>query len=470
MLRLCFLLLFQFIDAPLNLAKFYEKELKLFGIDLPSPSAELSERDWVLLLTGAQVIKLKSGETLMTPGEQFSWLYYVQEGTIRLQRPAGASFDNVLTITSGKPFGETSLISENICPFLVSAGPNGATVAAISPAFLFQVAESHPELGRRLSLLLARKLAKSMSDAQTPAKKLAKRAPSMLQFRQEAPEELKRTEKIVERFDLERSEVYVRESPAILCSKQKLHGSLCLTKNFVLFFAQVFGFKKKKTIPIRSISEIQCADEKLEVTMIRGNGKKSITFRFEPAHYVEMKPLLSSIHQATLGFPSSPRTVPTSSRNERSGLKSVGHQLHMSREDWNLLLQGDHAFVRYAPSETVVKMGQEYACLYQIASGSCRIEREDRKGSEIIGWLKPGQCFGEISFLIGGSATASVIAEEETCIYVLDTVFLSILFHSDPLLAARLYFYLAEQLGERLLRSEPRSVSPAPRSTRSDLN
>lgn len=450
----------------------YQKELRTFGIDLPSPSAELSERDWVLLLTGAQKHTLKSNEVLISPGESYCWFYYIEAGTILVQRPGSTSSanDTILSLGSGKSFGELSLIAEKVaavCPYCILAGADGATLAVVSPSFLFQVAESHPELGRRLSLLLARKLAKSLTLREAPLKKLAKRMPSVLQFRQEPPEEVRRAEKLSERFDLERTDVYIRECPAVLASKQKFHGTLCLTRSFVLFFAQVFGFKKKKSVPIRSIQEIVCNDDKNEIA-ISSTGRSALTFRLDPAHYAEMKPLMSSLHEVTVGNHSNPNLLGSSS-SERAGGRSgllLSNHLHMSREDWNLLLQGESALVKYNAGDTVVKMGLEYACLYQVASGSCRIEQEEKRGSkvtavDVIGWLKPGEVFGEISFLMGGSATASVIAEEETMIYVLDTVFLSILFHSDPLLAARLYFYVSEQLGQRLLRTETRDRSPA---------
>eukprot|EP01122_Echinamoeba_exundans_P012030 TRINITY_DN494_c0_g2_i1.p1 TRINITY_DN494_c0_g2~~TRINITY_DN494_c0_g2_i1.p1 ORF type:complete len:820 (-),score=147.31 TRINITY_DN494_c0_g2_i1:472-2931(-) len=466
-----------FEEAPVELAKVYAKELKEYGIDLPSPSAELSERDWVLLLTGAQTLTLKPNEILMSPGESYEWFYYVKTGMIHIQRPTTSGKETIISLAPGKSFGELALIADKlaaVCPYCIAAGPEGATLATVSPAFLFQVGEAHPELGRRLSLLLARKLAKNLTMKEQPMKKLSKRAPSVLQFRQEAPEEVRRTEKLVERFDLDKTEVYIRECPAVLISKQKFHGTLGLTRNFVLFFAQVFGFKKKKIIPIRSIQELVYNDEKFEVAITSSALKKTLSFRIDQTHFVEMKPLLASLHQVTVGSQTSP-SVAHLSPGMRSAFRTPStHQLHMSREDWNLLLQGDGALVRYNAGDVVVKMGQEYACMYQLASGSCRIEQEERKGSKVVGtdvlgWLKPGEIFGDISFLIGGSATASVIAEEETSIYVLDTVFLSILFHSDPLLAARLYFYLSEQIGHRLLRNSDnaRDKSPA-RMSRSD--
>jgi CRP-like cAMP-binding protein len=411
----------------------------------------------------------------MSPGESYQWFYYVQTGMIHIQRPTNSGKETIISLAPGKSFGELALIADKlaaVCPYCIVAGAEGATVATISSSFLFQVGESHPELGRRLSLLLARKLAKSLTMKEQPMKKLSRRAPSVLQFRQEAPEEVRRTEKLVERFDLDKTEVYIRECPAVLISKQKFHGTLGLTRNFVLFFAQVFGFKKKKIIPIRSIQELVYNDEKFEVSIASSTSKKPISFRIDQTHFSEMKPLLASLHQVTVGSQTSP-SVAHLSPGDRAFRSASTHQLHMSREDWNLLLQGDSTLVRYNAGDTVVKMGQEYACMYQLASGSCRIEQEERKGSKVVsidvlGWLKPGEIFGEISFLIGGSATASVIAEEETSIYVLDTVFLSILFHSDPLLAARLYFYLSEQIGQRLLRnSDSRDKSPA-RMSRSD--
>jgi len=59
--------------------------------------------------------------------------------------------------------------------------------------------------------------------------------------------------------------------------------------------------------------------------------------------------------------------------------------------------------------------------------------------------------FGEISFL-RGTATATVIANDDIDIYVIEAEYLKRLFHKNDRLAARFFKYLAIVL-ERRLRS-----------------
>jgi CRP-like cAMP-binding protein len=60
-----------------------------------------------------------------------------------------------------------------------------------------------------------------------------------------------------------------------------------------------------------------------------------------------------------------------------------------------------------------------------------------------------GECFGEISYLLGVEATASVIAEEDTDLYILDTSYLSSEFDKDGALAARFFICICRLLSAR---------------------
>jgi hypothetical protein len=64
----------------------------------------------------------------------------------------------------------------------------------------------------------------------------------------------------------------------------------------------------------------------------------------------------------------------------------------------------------------------------------------------------------EISFLLSGGATATILADSPTCdIYILEGYFLSILFTVRPELAGRFYKYLAVSLQKRLREREESS-------------
>jgi len=58
--------------------------------------------------------------------------------------------------------------------------------------------------------------------------------------------------------------------------------------------------------------------------------------------------------------------------------------------------------------------------------------------------MNTGALFGEMSFLEGGAATASVIADEDAVdMYIIEGYFINIVFVKYPDLAGRFYCYIA---------------------------
>jgi CRP-like cAMP-binding protein len=56
----------------------------------------------------------------------------------------------------------------------------------------------------------------------------------------------------------------------------------------------------------------------------------------------------------------------------------------------------------------VIKEGEVHNRIFQIARGSCRIEKNQKdKDPIVLGRMENNEPFGEISFLQGGAATAS---------------------------------------------------------------
>jgi hypothetical protein len=79
----------------------------------------------------------------------------------------------------------------------------------------------------------------------------------------------------------------------------------------------------------------------------------------------------------------------------------------LTKEDWDLVLKGAKTEV-YSKGETVICEGQQYQRLYHIGRGSCLIKRDNK----ILRRLEQGEMFGEISFLEGGGASATIEAGE----------------------------------------------------------
>jgi len=120
--------------------------------------------------------------------------------------------------------------------------------------------------------------------------------------------------------------------------------------------------------------------------------------------------------------------------------------VELTNEDWDLLLQGAK-LKTFSKDEAIVVEGDSFQRIYQIVEGCCRIEI----GGKVVGFMVTEDTFGEISFLLSGGATASVIADSETVdVYIMEGYFINILFGRKQELAGRFYKYLAHELQRRV--------------------
>eukprot|EP01103_Thecamoeba_quadrilineata_P017674 TRINITY_DN6378_c0_g1_i1.p1 TRINITY_DN6378_c0_g1~~TRINITY_DN6378_c0_g1_i1.p1 ORF type:complete len:322 (+),score=53.20 TRINITY_DN6378_c0_g1_i1:3-968(+) len=159
-------------------------------------------------------------------------------------------------------------------------------------------------------------------------------------------------------------------------------------------------------------------------------------------------------------------------------------QFNLSKEEWDIILKGAKCFT-YAKGQVVIREGTAYQRLYHIAYGRCRVVKRTvagAGGSTLIpasesttsstdgpvgpfnqtldtelelGKMDAGEVFGEINYLHGGVATATVIANEEnTTVYVIDGSFMNMLFERKPGLVGRFFYYIARLLARRIKARE----------------
>ena len=104
-------------------------------------------------------------------------------------------------------------------------------------------------------------------------------------------------------------------------------------------------------------------------------------------------------------------------------------------------------------NDVIVAEGSHFQRIWQIDSGTCRIEKNT--SPKPLGKMEAEETFGEISFLLSGGASASVIADSDvvTC-HVIEGYFINILFHMKPMLAGRFYKYLAKTIQRTFRKRE----------------
>jgi predicted GNAT family N-acyltransferase len=113
------------------------------------------------------------------------------------------------------------------------------------------------------------------------------------------------------------------------------------------------------------------------------------------------------------------------------------------------LLQRFCSLKRFEPGEVLREKGQHYKEMYLITGGRVAVNLEAGSKSDNV-LLSNGAPVGEISFLRGCPATATVVARTPTEAIVIDDIALARLELEQPALAAQLLRHLAETAEERI--------------------
>lgn len=136
----------------------------------------------------------------------------------------------------------------------------------------------------------------------------------------------------------------------------------------------------------------------------------------------------------------------------------------LSSKDWDILLSGGDgtstkeslsSLMTFSEGDAIIEEGKSYMMVCHIASGSCRIEKNlpDSDMSVVLGTMTEGEVFGEINFLTGFLASASVIAESRVDMYVIGPTVRDV-FASNPHVVIRFYHYLCTSLAKRIVQRE----------------
>jgi CRP-like cAMP-binding protein len=113
---------------------------------------------------------------------------------------------------------------------------------------------------------------------------------------------------------------------------------------------------------------------------------------------------------------------------------------------------------KYGPGDVIVEDGAPVSALYVVDSGTVSVQKMHLGIGISLAELGPGALLGEVSFLDGSPASASVVARTDAIVRVIEGV--DELIASNPALAAGVYRSLAVLLAGRLrYGNEDRVVS-----------
>jgi CRP-like cAMP-binding protein len=119
---------------------------------------------------------------------------------------------------------------------------------------------------------------------------------------------------------------------------------------------------------------------------------------------------------------------------------------YLTANDWALLRSKSRRVV-YKPREIIIAINSKPTSLFVLVSGTAVVEV--MRGTSVAK-LSPGEICGEMAFVENAAASASVVAETEMEVDVLDLAVLGEIFVHFPHLEARFFKSLALLLSQRL--------------------
>lgn len=99
----------------------------------------------------------------------------------------------------------------------------------------------------------------------------------------------------------------------------------------------------------------------------------------------------------------------------------------------------------FAPSETLIRAGDEGSSMFVVNSGKVQVQVQDPAGPRTVAVLTEGNFFGEMALFTGEPRTANVVAVEETEVLEIGHAAMKHLFETNPSLAESISWTITER-------------------------
>lgn len=124
--------------------------------------------------------------------------------------------------------------------------------------------------------------------------------------------------------------------------------------------------------------------------------------------------------------------------------------LKFLNDDDRKMLLGNATRQDFEADTVIVAEGEPQTAIYVLESGEARVEKTHGDFSIELSRLKPGDVFGEMGFVEGFKASASVVADEPCAVHIISNDLVQEKINSDPGFYGRFYQSLAYTLSGRL--------------------
>ncbi len=131
-------------------------------------------------------------------------------------------------------------------------------------------------------------------------------------------------------------------------------------------------------------------------------------------------------------------------------------------EDQRLVIADIGVNRTFEHGDIIIRQAQVPGSLFVVVSGNARVmqRRTDTINVEFTGPLGPGDLFGEISFIDGHPASATIVADGDVDVVALPESDVRPLLKGDPELAANFYHSLLAVIAHRLRATNMHIVTP----------
>jgi CRP-like cAMP-binding protein len=504
-----------FADSHRQYWVFNDQRVDLWRAKISLPSSEeattrlsrpnLTQRDWRLMLTGADRQSYAAGATLVELGVPNRNLFHIDTGEAQLETNDENGTSIVLgTVGKGAMLGELAAFDNVVLSTARIRAVTAIVVNNVNIAFVSTLFESEPDLYRRFFHSVALQLADqldqldkgsrdndkpgsgatsgggggggggggSMAAPVTPSpfKPIGLgvlKVGSMVAKAANASgikgaEEASTDDRFKELFNIT-GEVVIHEHAAE--GALRAHGRLFVSQHYLAFHAKVFGRQVKTVLPYSSLKSI--ATSTSDEARIKVVTRKSVThkFKLESARIAED---VYRIVNGLLGDEASPNLNKLKSRaithsssdfDDESDLPSdTNDEDILTDDDWDVILSCSHV-ATFQRNHKLFEANHQPVGIIQVQRGSCRIERNN----VVVATVPSGIILGEVSFIRDSVATADVVADSDVVeCHVIPRDKLHALFTRQVAVGGRFMQFVCRLLQQRIADRKLRATTPRP--------
>eukprot|EP00299_Pterocystis_sp_00344_P012827 c6214_g1_i2.p1 GENE.c6214_g1_i2~~c6214_g1_i2.p1 ORF type:complete len:1169 (+),score=268.13 c6214_g1_i2:294-3509(+) len=387
----------------------------------------MNEKDWEAFKEGATVKEFQAGEVVLAEGTPTGSMYQIARGSCKIIKQSGPG-DAVTVIrkcTQGEIIGEISFIEGGATSASVVADSNDVVVYVMNRDFVERALINNPGLTGRfykfLAVLLADRIRTKVMVPVDRVDNIEQLSPTQFQLR----------------FNLkDRKASVVAEWSAALGKGKiiQLYGTLYLSQTVLCFASGVLGSSTRLVIPFNEITHVEIHNKAL-VLKLRGLDDQH-TF-----HDIDSVDAAKEAIQAQISLA------------HRDSQRFLGvFESGTADLDWSIFLSGAE-LQRYRAGQPILQQGELTSYIYQVGHGSAVVQRTEGGNVQNVREMKVGELFGEMAFLQGGAASATIVAgHENTIIYCIKKQFVDSLLYvnANAELPGRFYKFLATSLAGRL--------------------